>query len=290
VNAIDATSSVKSRDDRHTDRRNSIKSKTISYACLAFVWIALLYGDVHICRAGWLIHSRHRKAARLCRGERAEETPANRNSDDSKSAIAVEAHATLIEAGEFSDGGTFFATVKLASGEELSFGVSSPDCKDELPPNRLYAGHMDYSSPAAHLVTTGSDEEKRLINALENALRPFCTKEAERKLQAEMREFDEKSGLPPHPPVGPPPFGVAPAKILLNKMKKLVNKQPAQLSRKHNAHVERGHCVTKYNVSRSESRYLLPASAGSFFPLFVLSSNCTSIWRMCVTSQFFSVS
>jgi hypothetical protein len=202
-----------------------MKLKTLRYACLAFVGIALLHGDVHNCHAGWLIHSRQRKAARPCRRERAEETPASRSSDDSKSAIAAAANATLINAGEFSDGGTYFAIVKLASGEELSFGVSSPDCKDVFPPNRLYAGHMDYSSPAAHLVTPRSDEEKRLIKALEGALRPFRTREAEMKLQAEMRDFDQHSGLPPHPPFGPPPFGVAPARALLDKMKEL---QPSQ--------------------------------------------------------------
>jgi hypothetical protein len=188
--------------------------------------IVLISGLQASSQAGWHLRFHRAKHARDCPAEKSNENTAKPKENDSKekATLTTGAGTKLIEAGEFTDGGTCYAKIKLPSGEELSFGISSPDCEDIFPPNRLYVGHIEYRSPKVRLVEPGSEEEKRIIKALEDALRPYDTKEAEEKLKLEMKELNEKSDLPPHPPFGPPPFGVEPAKTLLLKLQKLTNK------------------------------------------------------------------
>jgi Leucine-rich repeat (LRR) protein len=84
----------------------------------------------------------------------------------------------LVFATEFTDGGTYCARLRYASGDEVVFCVASPDAPSIMfAANRIYIGNEHPIMPHARLVPQGSDVESRLIKDLETAMAPYLSEE-----------------------------------------------------------------------------------------------------------------
>ena len=99
----------------------------------------------------------------------------------------------LLFATEFTDGGTYCANLRYATGEEVAFCIASPDAPSVMfAANRIYIGARHPIQPNARLVPHGSDEESRLMKSLETAMAPYLTAEGK---QARENLPDKKAFL-----------------------------------------------------------------------------------------------
>jgi hypothetical protein len=205
-------------------RRENMRFQYIRWLMTLVLGMLLVPGQESNSYAGRCERVHRRRAVKRIEPPRNVETAANSGDCTGKASEdkekEVESGAKLLESGELSDGGTYYARIQLPSGEILAFGISSPDGGPMFPPNLLFVGELGYKSPKVRLVPPGSDEEKQLTKALEDALRPYLTKEGEEKIRQQIKEWKENNKLPP-PPGGAAPFGVESAKGLLHMMQKL---------------------------------------------------------------------